>query len=95
MVQIVMRYKVFLTEAVNKYKYCHIKISNNGKGITVTDLDDKIAIKIIKKYNLELVKDLNGYNDGRVYDDGQFKDFVNSRPRLKRNLINLINKIDE
>ena len=89
-----MRYKVSLTDTITGHRYCHIKISNNGKGITIVDLDDKNARRLIKKANLELVKDLD-YHNGKVYDDGQFKDYVNSRPDLKRSLFNLIEKIDE
>lgn len=95
MVQMVMRYKVSLTEAISDYCYCHIKINNSGKGITIVDLDDNSARKIIKKYNLDLAKGNYDYHDGRIYDDGKFKDFVNSNPKVKKHLTTLITKIDE
>jgi hypothetical protein len=95
MVQLILRYKVWLTDALYDYCYCHIKITNCGRGITITDLPDEDARKIIHESNLELAStDEYDFHDGKVYHDGKFKKFVNSHPDIKKNLIKLIDKTD-
>lgn len=99
MVQLILRYKVSLTEAIYDYRYCHIKINNCGRGITIFDVNDEDARKIIKDNNLKKVskddyEDQKVYNLGRVYEDGKFKKFVNAHSEIKRKLERLINKID-
>jgi len=99
MVQLVLRYKVLLTEAVYSYRYCHIRINNCGRGITIFDISDEDARQIIKNNNLKLIskddyEDQGVYNLGRIYEDGKFKKFVNAHQEIKNKLERLINKID-
>ena len=91
MVQLILKYKVSVTETIYDFCYSSITIDNSGKGITVIDLTREEASKIIKENNLELAPiEETGYEYGRVYHDRKFKKFVNQHPRVKKNLFKII-----
>lgn len=72
------------------WEYTFITIKK--RGFTVEKIEKQKAKELIEEKELKL-KESN--SDGKVYATDNFKDYVNTYPRLKETIINLIEKIDE
>lgn len=72
------------------WEYIYISIKN--KGFTVEKIDRKKAKEIIGDNNL-ILSDSNF--DGKIYTSPNFKEYVNSYPKLKEAIINIVDKIDD
>lgn len=97
MTQIILVNRVYFV-GFSGLNYIHIKI-DNCLSISVCTLSRKQALDLVESQNLVLESDLNyeDYNSylGYIYTDGQFKDFVNSHPQLKSNLIKTISHYEK
>lgn len=82
---------------LESYTYTHIKIK--GKGITITELDRIEAKDLIEEEGLALADpdDYDDYNHhyGKIYTDGKFKNHLNKYPKIKRNVLKILDKMDE
>ena len=94
MVQCILQNKIVFL-GLQGFNYTYVKIKN--RGITILDLTREEAKAIIDDENLQLVssEECENYKYGRIYTDNKFKEYVNSHPKVKRNLIKIINRLDE
>lgn len=96
MVQCILVNKIVFI-GLESWTYTHIVVK--GKGITVTELDRQEAREIIEDENLVLANpdDYDDYNHhyGKIYTDGKFKNYLNKYTRVKRNVLKILDKLDD
>ena len=94
--EVILRYKITLTQAVYGYGHTLIQIKNEGRGFAVEELTSAEARQIIRERNLDKVrKEEYPYLLGDIYTDGKFKNYINARKDLKKTLLKIINSLDE
>lgn len=96
MVQCLIQNKIIFI-GLEGYTYTHVTIK--GRGIVITDLDRDEARDLIRDQELELAEPETYANYdrhlGKIYTDGKFKAYVNSRPSVKANLLFLLEQLDK
>ena len=94
--EIILRYKISITQAVYGYGHTLIQIHNDGKGFTIEELNSSEARKIIQERNLDKVrKEEYPYLLGDIYTDGKFKKYMDLHQSFKRTLLKIIDTLDE
>lgn len=94
--EVILRYKITLTQAVYGYGHTLIQIKNDGRGFTIEELTAEEARKIIRERNLDKVKkEEYPYLLGDIYTDGKFKRYMNLHQDLKKTLLRIITTLDE
>lgn len=96
MVQCILVNKIVFI-GLESWTYTHIVVK--GKGITVNEIDRQEAREIIEDENLVLANpdDYDDYNHhyGKIYTDGKFKNYLNKYTRVKRNVLKILDKLDD
>ena len=75
---------------MENYEYIHIKVK--GFGIAIKYVSRQEAEEIIDEEDLQIYKNYPGL--GKVYDDGKFRDFVNTHPKFKKIIFKSLNNIE-
>lgn len=93
--EILLRYRINLTESIFSFGHCLIQIVNDGKGFVIEELSSKDARKFINERNLQKVKkEEYPYIYGDVYTDMKFKNYLNSHSILKNIILKTVEVLD-
>lgn len=96
MVQCLLVNKIVFIGLEN-WTYTHITVK--GKGIVVNELTRQEAKELVKEQNLKLATpdEYADYNSryGKIYTDGRFKKYLDKYQKTKRNLLSILEKMDE
>lgn len=93
MTQALLQYRISFA-GMSAFNYTHIQIK--GKGIILQELDRYEAQDLIQEQNLvDAPIDEYDYHYGKIYTDGNFKQYVNGHPRVKAALLYLIEQLDK
>lgn len=94
--EVILRYKITITEAVYGYGHTLIQIKNDGRGFTIEELEPAEARRIIRERDLEKVKkEEYPYLFGDIFTDGKFKKYMNSHQEIKKTILKIIDTLDE
>lgn len=94
--ELLLKYQVSMTEAVTDFNYCLICIKSYGRAITIEDLTNRQARRLIRERNLDKVSiDEYPQQYGCIYSDGKFKKYMDAHPQVKEKLYKIIDKLDE
>ncbi len=87
MVQCLLKAKILFMNMIG-YDYIHIVIND---GINVSRLEHGEAMELIEDYGLKQV-DPKLYNSsmGKIYDDGEFKQYMDAHPETKERIYRIL-----
>lgn len=95
--EVLLRYKISVTESLYGYGHTRIQITNNGRGIVVEELTSKEFREILENNDkfIKVPKEKYNYRDGDIYHDNKFRPFMNRNPHIKERLYKILDSDNE